>query len=158
MGTIENEFIRKLESFLDTEFSPFCKGKVLGLLKEYRLNIPAVIIKKNIVEYVPEDKVPEKKRTVDMDKYIHEGCVFFGLEKQILTRPGRKRIIVEKRHMIASYLVNEKKCSLIDVGRKFNRDHTTIINSVRLVDNLSQTNNEFREQYNQLTNHLNTIV
>jgi hypothetical protein len=160
MVTIENDFIKKLEAFLDTEFSPVCKRKIETLLKEYKSNVPSVFIKPQ-KELKVSDVIVGRSNIVNssefIDNVIKEGCNFFGIEEKALLSKNRKQGLVSKRHMIATYLVDIKKCKLIDVGRRFKRDHTTIINSNEVVSDLCETNPLFRENYYNLINHLNKV-
>lgn len=161
MGTIENDFVKKLEAFLDTEFSPTCHKRINALLSEYRKNLPPVYIKSNPkIEYrdIGIAKPIKVDNNVVIDDIVKEGCNFFGVEEKLLLSKSRKNYLVEKRHMIASYLFNVKKCTLMGIGEKFNRDHTTIINSNVTVRDLCDSNPLFKEQYINLITHLNNNI
>lgn len=160
MGTIENEFVRKLEVFLDTEFSPVCHKRIESLLKDYRKEIPPVYLKTPAkIEYrsMAIRKPIKIDNNIVIDKLVEEGCNFLGIEEKLLLSKSRKHFIVEKRHMIASYLFNIKKCTIVGIGNKLNRHHTTILNSSTTVNNLYETNKDFKDQYNNLITHLNNI-
>lgn len=57
MGTSEDNFIRKLEIFMDDEFPPFTKNKINTLLREYRDEMPPMVIRK-VVEKSSEPFKP----------------------------------------------------------------------------------------------------
>lgn len=76
---------------------------------------------------------PNKLQMIDI---IHATCKHFGVTKAELTGPTKSYRIANAR-MIAVW-IGCRHCgySLKFVGRFFNRDHTTMINSRRKIDNL----------------------
>ena len=68
---LENEFLRKLEMFLDEDFNEFSRKRILGFLSEYKEQIPPItivkdkiILKEKIVYKTFKDPIdaPEPKR------------------------------------------------------------------------------------------------
>ncbi len=46
------------------------------------------------------------------------------------------------------------KHTYVSIGRHINRDHTTVINSIRTFRNLYQTDEVFRMRYFNIINHI----
>lgn len=97
----EENFIKKLEAFLDREFDKYSNSRIQMYLKEYRDEIPAVVIKKEVKpERTYEVKLPE---------------------------PETKRDVVYKTYATPDDLIRDAKdlCALykIDIDEFMNRKH-----------------------------------
>lgn len=81
--------------------------------------------------------------------------VIYG-KRTPLDSKSRKRELVELRH-IFSYIARKMGFSLLTIGQFLNnRDHSTIINNLRVFDNLIQTDPDFREKYNIILQYIKT--
>lgn len=152
MRSIENDFISKLGAYLDMDFNPFSRARILGFLKEYRSELPPVYINVEKPKLIPDECT---KATID--EIINSCCEYFQMNESLLVGNSRKRRIVENRQMLSAYLVGVRKFSLVEVGRRLNRDHTTVLNSKVTVNDLCETNPLFMYKYIQLVNHLNKL-
>lgn len=65
-----------------------------------------------------------------------------------LARNCRKREIVYRRQLLMWYLCQNTKMTLFEIGQMFGKDHATVINSRRVIDDFIK----FRDK------HFNTIV
>ncbi len=76
---------------------------------------------------------------------------FLGIKQDLLNGRSRKREIVEARH-IAMYLCRKfTGHSLKEIGRRFGkRDHTTVINAIKKVEDHAETNVQFREKFRRI--------
>lgn len=70
-----------------------------------------------------------------------------------LNSKSRNRYIVETRFMFC-YIARSMKFTLSDIGRFLNRDHTTVMHALSTFNNLYQTDEMFREKYNNIVNHI----
>lgn len=71
-----------------------------------------------------------------------------------LDAKSRKREIVELRH-IFTFIARKLGYSFTFIGAFLNkRDHTTIINNLRMFNNLIETDPEFRNKYNNILKHI----
>ena len=82
-------------------------------------------------------------------------CQFFKISKNEMLSPRRSRYLVRPRQ-IAMYLSkNLTSKSLPDIGREFsNRDHTTVIHSVKTIEKLRQQDNELNINIDNLKNKI----
>ena len=74
----------------------------------------------------------------------------FDLDYLQLFEKGRKRNLVEARQVI--FYIAYKKInglSLAQIGAKFNKDHATVLYGIKMVQNLCDTNKEFKEKVDQ---------
>lgn len=92
-----------------------------------------------------------------MEEIVDAACVYLGIRPVVMFGKGRVRVNVEKRYMVMSYLSHTMNMRLVDIGKFFKKDHTTVIHGKKLVANLCATDQRFNEQYNALTKYLNTI-
>jgi chromosomal replication initiator protein len=73
-----------------------------------------------------------------------------------LKQNTRKREVVNARQ-ISMYLAKKyTKNSLKEIGRHFgNKDHSTVIHSIQVVDNLLEVDKKFREDLEELKKRIN---
>ena len=92
--------------------------------------------------HVLADLLRENDRKIQLDDIIRVVAKHENLKPSDLTSTRRTRDIVRARQM-AIYLAKKMTTrSLPDIGRAFNRDHTTVIHSIRRVKELVARNNE----------------
>jgi chromosomal replication initiation ATPase DnaA len=75
-------------------------------------------------------------------------CHSFGIDLQSFLSPLRKRDLVFARHAFCYLAKAKTDHSLLDIGFFLgNRDHSTVINSIRQCSDLLEFHNEFRRKY-----------
>ena len=97
--------------------------------------------------------LPENKVTIDLIQTIV--CKYFKISKNEMLSSRRSRYLVRPRQT-AIYLTKILTSkSLPEIGREFsNRDHTTIIHSVKTIEKLKETDTEMLENVNKLKNQI----
>ncbi len=97
--------------------------------------------------------IAENKVTIDMIQTIV--CKFFKISKNEMLSSRRSRYLVRPRQT-AIYLTKILTSkSLPEIGREFsNRDHTTIIHSVKTIEKLKEKDPEMVENINKLKNQI----
>jgi len=95
----------------------------------------------------------ENKVTIDIIQTLV--CKFFRISKNEMLSSRRSRYLVRPRQ-IAIYLTKIlTPKSLPEIGREFsNRDHTTIIHSVKTIEKLKEKDHEMVENINKLKNQI----
>ncbi len=93
----------------------------------------------------------ENKVTIDLIQTVV--CKFFKISKNEMLSSRRSRYLVRPRQT-AIYLTKILTTkSLPEIGREFsNRDHTTIIHSVKTIEKLKEDNPEINDNINKLKN------
>ena len=115
----------------------------------------------NKVPSLPEVKIilkdllnlSENKVTIDSIQTIV--CKFFKISKNEMLSPRRSRYLVRPRQtaIYLSKMLTSK--SLPEIGRAFsNRDHTTVIHSVKTIDKLRKEDNELNINIDSLKNKI----
>ncbi len=95
----------------------------------------------------------ENKVTIDFIQTIV--CKFFKISKNEMLSPRRSRYLVRPRQtaIYLSKMLTSK--SLPEIGRAFsNRDHTTVIHSVKTIDKLRKEDNELNINIDNLKNKI----
>ena len=95
----------------------------------------------------------ENKVTIDLIQTLV--CKFFKISKNEMLSSRRSRYLVRPRQT-AIYLTKILTSkSLPEIGREFsNRDHTTIIHSVKTIEKLKENNAEMVDNINKLKNQI----
>ena len=97
--------------------------------------------------------ITENKVTIDLIQTLV--CKFFKISKNEMLSSRRSRYLVRPRQT-AIYLTKILTSkSLPEIGREFsNRDHTTIIHSVKTIEKLKEKNPEMVDNINKLKNQI----
>ena len=103
-----------------------------------------MLIKSN--EYIPSAQA--------ITDYI---CRYFNIEPDVLHGQSRSREVVHARN-IAIYLIRRMtNLSQVDIGKEFGgRDHATIINSLRNVEQKMRSDPAFAETVKEITTNINS--
>ena len=115
----------------------------------------------NKVPSLPEVKIVLKdllnltENKVDIDKIQTIVCKFYKISKNEMLSPRRSRYLVRPRQTaiyLAKMLTSK---SLPEIGRSFsNRDHTTVIHSVKTIERLRKEDNELSINIDSLKNKI----
>ena len=90
---------------------------------------------------------------------ISQVCKFYSVEEPILRSNQRTKNVAEARH-IAVYLIRQlTNLSLPDIGAELGRDHTTILSSVRKIENDLHSGNEtLQRNIQDITANINSCL
>ncbi len=152
----QTKISKEVENFIGTE--------ITGSIRELVGAVNRVISFSRIYNKVPnlaETKVVlkdllnlnENKVSIDLIQTLV--CKFFKISKNEMLSSRRSRYLVRPRQtaIYLSKLLTSK--SLPEIGREFsNRDHTTIIHSVKTIEKLKEKNPEMVENINKLKNQI----
>ena len=92
---------------------------------------------------------------MDIDKIQTIVCKFYKISKNEMLSPRRSRYLVRPRQTaiyLAKMLTSK---SLPEIGRSFsNRDHTTVIHSVKTIERLRKEDSELNINIDSLKNKI----
>jgi len=77
----------------------------------------------------------ESAATVTADKIIDQTALFFGIRREDLTGSSQMREYAQPRQIAMFLCRNTLQLSFQEIGRIFDRDHSTVITSVRQIKN-----------------------
>ncbi len=64
--------------------------------------------------------------------------------------PTRKREYVDARAIAAAILSRDLDMTLNQIGKIFNKNHATVLHSLKLFDNLYETDGQFKEKFHKI--------
>ncbi len=107
------------------------------------------------VKIVLKDLLNLTENKVDIDKIQTIVCKFYKISKNEMLSPRRSRYLVRPRQTaiyLAKMLTSK---SLPEIGRSFsNRDHTTVIHSVKTIERLRKEDSELNINIDSLKNRI----
>tara|TARA_B100001175_G_scaffold165963_1_gene140719 strand:- start:128 stop:850 length:723 start_codon:yes stop_codon:yes gene_type:complete len=107
------------------------------------------------VRVILKDLLNINENNVNIDSIQTLVCKFYKISKNEMLSPRRSRYLVRPRQ-IAIYLAKMLTSkSLPEIGRSFsNRDHTTVIHSVKTIEKLRKEDNELNMNIDSLKNKI----
>ena len=149
---------------ISTEIQDFISKEITGSIRELVGALNRVVSFSRIYNKIPnlgETKVilkdllnlSENKVTIDLIQTVV--CKFFKISKNEMLSSRRSRYLVRPRQT-AIYLTKILTSkSLPEIGREFsNRDHTTIIHSVKTIEKIKEKDSEMVDNINILKNQI----
>jgi len=79
------------------------------------------------------------------------------IEEHGLNTPSRKEELVYKRFVFWNYLYNKLGMTLEDVGREFNRNHSSVIYGIRKYNDLIMYN-DFKKMATEFEDEIDSIL
>ncbi len=107
------------------------------------------------VKVILKDLLCLTENKVDIDNIQTIVCKYFKISKNEMLSPRRSRYLVRPRQtaIYLSKMLTSK--SLPEIGRYFaNRDHTTVIHSVKTIEKLKKVDNELNLSIDSLKNKI----
>lgn len=77
-------------------------------------------------------------------------CNYFNIERVELSMPTRKRTVVTARQIAMTLIKENTKLPLTQIGKLFNRDHSTVIYAMEAVSDLCETDKKYKAQFNHI--------
>ena len=134
----ENEFIKKLEAYLDTKFNDYSRNRIIKYLEEYKEQIPPIIItkgnKQEIIKQIQEDKIEnyKYKELVTNDILLREAVEICNLYQMSsidffnTKKYKSSRDVVKVRKIFCQKIFENYLCNNNILAAFLNVDHSTI--------------------------------
>ena len=126
-------------------------SKYMGWLAKQDVNyvtIPAPIdyyVDKYIYETSPDAAFP----------IIQKVCEFLGVTIDEVKSENTKEKIRTARQLCCYFVKEKTELKLKEIGAVLNRSHVTILHSIRVVNNLKETDKQYNEMFNKLKELIN---
>jgi len=152
----QQQISKEIQDFISTEITASIRelvgaiNRIVSFSRIYN-KVPSLaetkIVLKDLLNLL------ENKVTIDLIQTIV--CKFFKISKNEMLSSRRSRYLVRPRQ-IAIYLTKILTSkSLPEIGREFsNRDHTTIIHSVKTIEKIKEKDPEMVDNINKLKNQI----
>jgi chromosomal replication initiator protein len=86
-----------------------------------------------------------------VESIIETVTTYYNITEKDITSKSRKREFVTARHITTMFLRKFTKISLKDIGLRLGgRDHTTAINSLKVINDLLETDDIIKEQCQEI--------
>jgi len=129
------------------------EGAIISLIAQSSFNKKEVTLE--LAQLVVEKFVKNTKREVSIDYIQKVVSDYFEMDVATLQSKTRKRHIVQARQLAMFFAKKFTKASLASIGSQIGkRDHATVLHACKTVDNLAETDKQFRKYIDDLTKKL----
>ncbi|WP_340198429.1 chromosomal replication initiator protein DnaA [Ascidiimonas sp. W6] len=129
------------------------EGAIISLIAQSSFNKKEVTLE--LATQIVEKFVKNTKREVSIDYIQKVVSDYFQMDVSTLQSKTRKRHIVQARQLAMFFAKKYTKASLASIGSQIGRrDHATVLHACKTVDNLAETDKQFRKYIDDLTKKL----
>jgi chromosomal replication initiator protein len=119
------------------------EGALISLMAQSSLNKKAITLE--LARQMIDKFVKNTEREISIDFIQKIVCDYFEIPVDALNSKTRKRDIVQARQLSMYYSKKHTKASLTTIGLHCgNKDHATVLHACRTVNNLIETDKQFR--------------
>ncbi len=125
------------------------EGALISLLAQATLNKKEINFEmaKSIIDKLVKKSVKE----LSVESISQTVCDYFGLDLELLQSKTRKREIVQARQIAMYFSKVLTNSSLSTIGAKIGKkDHATVLHACKAVNNLVETDKEFKSQVREI--------
>jgi chromosomal replication initiator protein len=125
------------------------EGALISILAQSSLNKKAITLE--LAKKMIDKFVKNTSREISIDYIQKIVCDYFGLPLESISSKTRKREIVQARQLAMYFSKKLTKASLATIGQHCgNKDHATVLHACRTVNNLMDTDKQFRNYVEEL--------
>ena len=125
------------------------EGAIISLIAQSSFNKREVTI--DLARQVVEKYVKSVKREISIDYIQKIVSDYFQMDTETLRSKTRKRNIVQARQLAMFFAKKYTKASLASIGSQIgDRDHATVLHACKTVDNLLETDKEFKKFHDDI--------
>ncbi|MCP4553309.1 MAG: chromosomal replication initiator protein DnaA [Bacteroidetes bacterium] len=119
------------------------EGALISIMAQSSLNKKAINL--DLAHQMIDKFVKSTSREISIDYIQKVVCDYFNLPVDIINSKTRKREIVQARQLAMYFSKKHTKSSLATIGMHCgNKDHATVLHACRTVNNLVETDKQFR--------------
>ncbi|MFH0866287.1 MAG: chromosomal replication initiator protein DnaA, partial [Bacteroidota bacterium] len=125
------------------------EGALISLLAQSSLNRKAITI--DLAKQMIDKFVKNTVREISIDYIQKVVCDYFNIPIDMINSKTRKREIVQARQLAMYFSKRMTKASLASIGLHCgNKDHATVLHACRTVNNLIDTDKQFKAYVDEL--------
>jgi chromosomal replication initiator protein len=129
------------------------EGVLVGLLAQATLNKKAITLE--LAQSTIEKLIKHTKRELSIDYILQTVSDYFHIDENSVLSNTRKREIVQARQVAMYFAKQLTKTSLKSIGAQLGKkDHATVLHACRTVNDLMETDRQFKLQMEQLEGKL----
>ncbi|MEN8224765.1 MAG: chromosomal replication initiator protein DnaA [Bacteroidota bacterium] len=119
------------------------EGALISILAQSSLNKKSITLE--LAKKMIDKFVKSTAREISIDYIQKVVCDYFSLSLDVINSKTRKREIVQARQLAMFFAKKHTKASLATIGLHCgNKDHATVLHACRTVNNLIDTDKQFR--------------
>ena len=125
------------------------EGALISLLAQSSLNKKVITL--DLAKQMIDKFVKNTSREISIDYIQKVVCDYFNIPIEMIHSKTRKREIVQARQLSMFFSKKHTKASLASIGLHCgNKDHATVLHACRTVNNLVETDKQFRQFVEEL--------
>jgi chromosomal replication initiator protein len=125
------------------------EGALISILAQSSLNKKAITI--DLAKQMIDKFVKNTSREISIDYIQKVVCDYFNIEMEAINSKTRKRDIVQARQLAMFFSKRMTKSSLATIGLQCgNKDHATVLHACRTVNNLIETDKQFKSYVDEI--------
>ena len=125
------------------------EGALISLLAQSSLNKKAITL--DLAKQIIDKFIKNNSREISIDYIQKVVCDYFDINIDLLNSKTRKREIVQARQLSMYFAKKLTKASLASIGLHCgNKDHATVLHACRTVNNLVETDKQFKMYVDEL--------
>ena len=125
------------------------EGALISILAQSSLNKKAITLE--LAKQMIDKYVKNTSREISIDYIQKIVCDYFSIEMDLINSKTRKREIVQARQLAMYFSKKMTKSSLATIGLHCgNKDHATVLHACRTVNNLIETDKQFKVYVDEL--------
>ncbi len=129
------------------------EGVLISLIAQSSFNKREISL--SLARQIIDQFVKNSKREISIDMIQKVVSNYFNMDVATLQSKTRKRHIVQARQLAMYFAKKYTKASLASIGAQIGkRDHATVLHACKTVNNLAETDKEFRKYVEELTEKL----
>ncbi len=129
------------------------EGVLISLIAQASFNRKEFTL--SLTKQIVDKFVKNTKKEVSIDYIQKVVSKYFEMDVSTLQSKTRKRHIVQARQLAMFFAKRMTKASLASIGSQIgSRDHATVLHACKTVDNLTETDKQFRKYVDELTKKL----
>ena len=129
------------------------EGVLISLIAQASFNHKEFTLQ--LTKQIVDKFVKNTKKEVSIDYIQKVISKYFEMDVTTLQSKTRKRHIVQARQLAMFFAKKFTKASLASIGSQIGkRDHATVLHACKTVDNLAETDKQFRKYIEDLTKKL----
>src|SRR5690606_38179775 len=131
------------------------EGAVSSMIAQSSFNRKDVTM--DLAKKVVEKFVKQVHKEVSIDQIQEVIAQYFDMDVDTLQSKSRKRNIVQARQLAMFFAKKYAKASLASIGSQIgDRDHATVLHACKTIDNLLETDKQFKAYFNDINNQLSS--
>jgi len=151
---MSDEILEYIATYISTNIREL-EGALISLLAQSTLNKKEITL--DLARKMIDKLIKNTHKELSIDYIQKVVCDYFGIPIDLVLSKTRKREIVQARQVAMFFSKSLTKSSLTTIGSRIGgKDHATVLHACKTVNNLIETDKQFRLQIEEIEKKLKT--